>query len=152
MSVRPRTVIGVHHGRAPRAPRVVHTRHAARHDALAFGSTARKPRAGWRADSCAELKNIFDTFLPQQLLYPNPTDPLNGDAATLMMREPEKYAARIKGPPARPPAIPARRPLLSVRCRSVGRSVRPSSCLFVVSCQCAHECLPLVGTDGAYQS
>ena len=35
-------------------------------------------------------------FLPQLLLYPNPTDPLNGEAAALMMRSPERYAARIR--------------------------------------------------------
>ena len=53
-----------------------------------------------------DLKNIFDTFLPQLLLYPNPTDPLNGEAAALMMREPEKYAARIKGTPAHHSTLP----------------------------------------------
>ena len=38
-----------------------------------------------------ELINVFDVFLPQLLLYPNPTDPLNGDAANLMMTDKEKY-------------------------------------------------------------
>jgi len=43
-----------------------------------------------------DLLNVFDVFLPQLLLYPNPTDPLNGEAAALMMREPESYEARIR--------------------------------------------------------
>ena len=43
-----------------------------------------------------DLLNVFDVFLPQLLLYPNPSDPLNGEAAALMMREPEAYAARIR--------------------------------------------------------
>ena len=38
-----------------------------------------------------ELINVFDVFLPQLLLYPNPTDPLNGEAANLMMQDKEKY-------------------------------------------------------------
>lgn len=41
--------------------------------------------------------NIFETFLPQLLRYPNPTDPLNGEAAALMMREPAAYEAKVKG-------------------------------------------------------
>lgn len=47
--------------------------------------------------SCADLLNVFETFLPQLLLYPNPTDPLNGEAAALLMREPEAYNAKVKG-------------------------------------------------------
>lgn len=40
--------------------------------------------------------NIFEVFLPQLLRYPNPTDPLNGEAAALLMREPKTYEARVK--------------------------------------------------------
>lgn len=41
--------------------------------------------------------NIFEVFLPQLLRYPNPTDPLNGEAAALLMREPKSYDAKVKG-------------------------------------------------------
>ena len=41
--------------------------------------------------------NIFEVFLPQLLRYPNPTDPLNGEAAALLMREPKAYEAKVKG-------------------------------------------------------
>lgn len=44
-----------------------------------------------------DLLNVFETFLPQLLLYPNPTDPLNGEAASLLLREPEQYKAKVKG-------------------------------------------------------
>jgi len=43
-----------------------------------------------------DLLNVFDVFLPQLLLYPNPADPLNGEAAALMLREPERYQAKIR--------------------------------------------------------
>ncbi len=45
----------------------------------------------------ADLVNVFEVFLPQLLLYPNPTDPLNGEAAALLMREPEAYNQKVKG-------------------------------------------------------
>jgi len=44
-----------------------------------------------------DMINVFEVFLPQLLRYPNPTDPLNGEAAALLMREPKIYEARVKG-------------------------------------------------------
>lgn len=41
--------------------------------------------------------NIFEVFLPQLLRYPNPSDPLNGEAAAMLMREPKSYEAKVKG-------------------------------------------------------
>jgi ubiquitin-conjugating enzyme E2 H len=42
-----------------------------------------------------ELKNIFDVFLPQLLLYPNPADPLNAEAAALNLKYHEKYKEKV---------------------------------------------------------
>jgi hypothetical protein len=44
-----------------------------------------------------DMINIFEVFLPQLLRYPNPTDPLNGEAAALLMREPTSYDTKVKG-------------------------------------------------------
>lgn len=41
--------------------------------------------------------NIFEVFLPQLLRYPNPNDPLNGEAAALLMRHPKEYEQKVKG-------------------------------------------------------
>uniref|UniRef100_A0AAV1V4Z0 UBC core domain-containing protein n=1 Tax=Peronospora matthiolae TaxID=2874970 RepID=A0AAV1V4Z0_9STRA len=43
-----------------------------------------------------ELVNVFDTFLPQLLRYPNPSDPLNDAAASLLMKNAEMYRIKVK--------------------------------------------------------
>ena len=44
-----------------------------------------------------DMINIFEVFLPQLLIYPNPTDPLNGEAAAMLMRDPEAYQQKVRG-------------------------------------------------------
>jgi hypothetical protein len=61
-----------------------------------------------------ELLNVFESFLPQLLLYPNATDPLNGEAASLLIREPALYNLKVKGEAQRPrEQFAAPRPLSS---------------------------------------
>ncbi|KAL3640131.1 Ubiquitin-conjugating enzyme E2 4 [Castilleja foliolosa] len=43
-----------------------------------------------------DLLNVFEVFLPQLLLYPNPSDPLNGEAASLMMKDKAQYEIKVK--------------------------------------------------------
>ncbi|XP_010678729.1 ubiquitin-conjugating enzyme E2-23 kDa [Beta vulgaris subsp. vulgaris] len=43
-----------------------------------------------------DLLNVFEVFLPQLLLYPNALDPLNGDAASLMMKDRQQYEQKVK--------------------------------------------------------
>lgn len=45
----------------------------------------------------SDLLNVFEVFLPQLLLYPNPSDPLNGDAASLMLKDRSQYEQKVKG-------------------------------------------------------
>lgn len=44
-----------------------------------------------------DMINIFEVFLPQLLRYPNPTDPLNGEAAAMLMRDQKTYDVKVKG-------------------------------------------------------
>ena len=44
-----------------------------------------------------EMVNIFESFLPQLLRYPNSADPLNGDAAALHARDINSYNIKVKG-------------------------------------------------------
>ncbi|ODV84332.1 hypothetical protein CANARDRAFT_29213 [[Candida] arabinofermentans NRRL YB-2248] len=43
-----------------------------------------------------DIFNIFDTFLPQLLNYPNASDPLNGDASSLYLRDKNMYLEKVK--------------------------------------------------------
>eukprot|EP00457_Paulinella_chromatophora_P012002 gb/GEZN01012172.1/.p1 GENE.gb/GEZN01012172.1/~~gb/GEZN01012172.1/.p1 ORF type:complete len:219 (+),score=39.28 gb/GEZN01012172.1/:77-733(+) len=43
-----------------------------------------------------DLVNIFSIFLPQLLLYPNPSDPLNGEAAALLLQDKASYEKRVR--------------------------------------------------------
>ncbi|KAJ8120976.1 hypothetical protein O1611_g10222 [Lasiodiplodia mahajangana] len=50
-----------------------------------------------------DMINIFEVFLPQLLRYPNPADPLNGEAAALLMRDQKSYDIKVKGNVLAPP-------------------------------------------------
>jgi ubiquitin-conjugating enzyme E2 H len=43
-----------------------------------------------------DLVNIFSIFLPQLLMYPNPKDPLNSEAARLLMKDEAEYNVKVK--------------------------------------------------------
>jgi len=43
-----------------------------------------------------DLVNVFSVFLPQLLLYPNPSDPLNGEAAALLLQDKASYSKKVQ--------------------------------------------------------
>ncbi|KAF1863743.1 hypothetical protein Lal_00030839 [Lupinus albus] len=43
-----------------------------------------------------DLVNVFEMFLPQLLLFPNESDPLNGEAAALMIHDIVAYELKVK--------------------------------------------------------
>lgn len=43
----------------------------------------------------SDLVSVFTQFLPQLLRYPNPADPLNGEAAQLLLQQPQQYHAAV---------------------------------------------------------
>ena len=43
-----------------------------------------------------DLVNIFEVFLPQLLRYPNASDPLNSDAASLLLDSEESYNCKVR--------------------------------------------------------
>jgi ubiquitin-conjugating enzyme E2 H len=43
-----------------------------------------------------DLINVFSVFLPQLLLYPNPSDPLNGEAAAALLKDAPAYRRKVK--------------------------------------------------------
>ncbi|GJR56304.1 FAD/NAD(P)-binding oxidoreductase family protein [Tanacetum coccineum] len=47
--------------------------------------------------AATDLLNVFEVFLPQLLLYPNPSDPLNNSAASLKIKDKEQYEKKVKG-------------------------------------------------------
>ncbi|EGD83716.1 hypothetical protein PTSG_11469, partial [Salpingoeca rosetta] len=52
--------------------------------------------SGIISDPSVKLINVFEVFLPQLLLYPNASDPLNGEAASLYVNNKSDFVRRVK--------------------------------------------------------
>lgn len=50
----------------------------------------------WDVFVFVDLVNVMEIFLPQLLRYPNPSDPLNGEAARLMLDSQDKFNAKVR--------------------------------------------------------
>jgi len=69
-----------------------------------------------------DLINIFDVFLPQLLLYPNPADPLNAEAAALHMKNQDKFKEKVGVV------------LVLLAYSSIGKGTRKEACLSRAIC------------------
>lgn len=63
-----------------------------------------------------ELVNIFESFLPQLLTYPNPADPLNIEAANLLNTNPTEYERKVRVLVQEHAGGPGPQPTLAPKC------------------------------------
>ena len=97
-------------------------------------SHALSPRLGRACAPCADLINVLEVFLPQLLTYPNPADPLNGEAAAMLIRDPQGYQTRVKG--KGPRTSPTRAPHVMSAPRTSCLRPAPSFSVPRMSCVC----------------
>lgn len=96
-----------------------------------------------------ELRNIFDVFLPQLLAYPNPADPLNPEAASLLNREPDKYHKYVREHTAKH-AIPAAASPASTSAATTSTSASTSASASGAKAATAAAAAAGAGSDGSF--